>query len=53
MPEVRFKRRLWKSGGSTGLALPATLLEALGLKDGDFVDIFLQDNKIMVKKVKT
>jgi antitoxin component of MazEF toxin-antitoxin module len=48
---VKFKRTIRKSGGSAAVALPPEILEAMGWKIGDSVEVYAEENKIVVKKL--
>ena len=47
---VKFKRTIRQSGGSAAIAVPPELLEALNWKIGDSVEIYIDDQKLIIKK---
>jgi antitoxin component of MazEF toxin-antitoxin module len=47
---VRFKRTIRKSGGSAAIAIPPEVLNALEWKIGDIVEVYAEEQKIIVKK---
>lgn len=47
---VRFKRTIRKSGGSAAIAIPSEVLNALEWKIGDAVEVYVNEQKIIVKK---
>ena len=48
---VKFKRKLIKVGGSYRVAIPPEIVEAIGLKLNDVLEIFLTDEEkaILIK----
>lgn len=51
MVTVRFERIIRKSGGSSSIAIPPEVLNALGWKVGDPVEVYAEEQKIVIKKV--
>jgi antitoxin component of MazEF toxin-antitoxin module len=51
MVTVRFERIIRKSGGSSSIAIPPEVLDALGWKIGDSVEVYAEEQKIVIKKV--
>jgi len=47
---VRFKRIIRKSGGSAAIVIPPEVLNALEWKIGDIVEVYAEEQKIIVKK---
>jgi antitoxin component of MazEF toxin-antitoxin module len=47
---VRFKRTIRKSGGSAAIVIPPEVLSALEWKIGDIVEVYAEEQKIIVKK---
>ena len=47
---VKFKRAIRKSGGSAAIAIPPEVLKALKWKIGDVVEIYAEEQKIIIKK---
>jgi antitoxin component of MazEF toxin-antitoxin module len=47
---VRFERTIRKSGGSAAIAIPPEVLNALGWKIGDVVDVYAEEQKITIKR---
>jgi antitoxin component of MazEF toxin-antitoxin module len=50
MAIVKFKRTIRKSGGSAAIALPPEILEAMGWKVGESVEVYAEESKVIVKK---
>jgi antitoxin component of MazEF toxin-antitoxin module len=50
MAVVRFKRTIRKSGGSAAIAIPPELLNALNWKIGHVVELYAEEQKLIVKK---
>jgi len=48
---VRFKRTLWRSGGSMVVSIPPELLEAYGISEGDNVEVYSKNGSIAIEKV--
>jgi len=47
---VRFRRTIRKSGGSAAIVIPPEVLNALEWKIGDIVEVYAEEQKIVVKK---
>jgi antitoxin component of MazEF toxin-antitoxin module len=47
---VRFKRTIRQSGGSAAVAIPPEVLNALGWKVGDTVELYADEQKLILKK---
>jgi antitoxin component of MazEF toxin-antitoxin module len=47
---VRFRRTIRKSGGSAAIVIPPEVLNALDWKIGDVVEVYAEEQKIVVKK---
>jgi len=47
----KFKRTIRRSGGSAAIAIPPEVLSALNWKVGDVIEIYLEEQKLVVKKV--
>lgn len=47
---VKFKRTIRQSGGSAAIAIPREILDALGWKVGDVVELYAEEQKLTVKK---
>ncbi|MDD7306220.1 MAG: cell division protein FtsW [Peptoniphilaceae bacterium] len=43
------KVKLSKRGNSQGLRISRSILDALNWKDGDFLDLKIEDNKLIIK----
>ena len=50
MTIVKFKRHIRMSGRSAAVSIPPELLDALGLKIGDAVELFIEDEKLVLKR---
>lgn len=50
MVVVKFKRRIRQSGGSAAIVIPPEILRALKWKLGDIVELYSEDQKLVVKK---
>lgn len=50
MVQIKFRRRVRKVGGSYMVAVPQEILEALKLKENDEVEIFIENDRIVIKK---
>lgn len=50
MVVVRFKRTIRQSGGSAAIAIPPEILNALSWKVGDAVEVYAEEQKLIVKK---
>jgi antitoxin component of MazEF toxin-antitoxin module len=48
---VKFKRTIRKSGGSAAIAIPPEVLDALGWKIGDIVEIYAEEQNVIIKKL--
>jgi antitoxin MazE len=44
--------RITKWGNSLGLRIPKVLAEQAGLKEGSFVDVSLEDGRILIRAVQ-
>jgi len=51
MPII-FKRKISKFGGSYRVTIPKEIVEALQLKEGDLLNITLDNGKIIMEKPK-
>jgi len=51
MAIVKFNRIIRQSGGSAAIAVPPELLNALKWKIGDHVEIYAEEQKIVIKKI--
>ena len=51
MAVVKFKRTIRKSGGSAAIAIPPEVLDALGWKIGDTVEIYAEEQNVIIKKL--
>jgi len=51
MAIVKFTRAIRQSGGSAAIAVPPELLNALNWKIGDQVELYADDQKLVIKKV--
>lgn len=47
---VKFKRKIRQSGGTSAITVPEELLEALNWKLGDEVNIFIEEERLVVEK---
>ena len=47
---VRFKRTLWRSGGSMVVSIPPELLEAYGIREGDNLEVYSKNGSIAIEK---
>jgi antitoxin component of MazEF toxin-antitoxin module len=47
---VRFKRTIRQSGGSAAVAIPPEILHAMGWKVGDVVELYAEEQKLIIKK---
>ena len=52
MSTVKFKRTLRRCGGSASIALPPEIVEALELKIGDKVEMWIENGTVVVRKTK-
>ena len=50
MAVVKFKRTTRQSGGSAAIAIPPEVLAALGWKVGDVVELYVEEQKLIVKE---
>jgi len=50
MVVVRFRRTLRQSGGSAAIAIPPEILNALNWKVGDVVELYADEQKLILKK---
>jgi hypothetical protein len=48
---VKFKRTIRRSGGSAAIAVPPEILNALDWKIGDSVELYADEQKLIIKKV--
>lgn len=48
---VRFKRTIRRSGGSSAIAVPPEIMAALNWKVGDVVELYAEEQKLIVKKI--
>ncbi len=48
---VRFRRTIRQSGGSAAIAIPPEILNALNWKVGDVVELYADEQKVVLKKV--
>jgi len=48
---VKFRRTIRQSGGSAAIAIPPEVLNALSWKVGDVVELYAEEQKLVVKKV--
>lgn len=48
--QIKFRRRIRKVGGSYMVAIPQEVLRALEFKGNEEVEIFVEDDKIIIKK---
>lgn len=51
MVVVRFKRTIRQSGGSAAIAIPPEILSALGWKVRDAVELYAEEQKLIVKRL--
>jgi len=51
MTAIKFKRLIRRGGGSANVALPPEIIQALGWKIGDTVEIWAENGSVIVKKV--
>ncbi len=49
---VKFKRKVFKSGDSYRITIPMLICQALGIKDRDFLEIWLDNNHIIMQKAE-
>jgi len=49
---VKFKRTIRRSGGSASIALPPEVVEALGWKISDKVEMWVENGTVVVKKMR-
>jgi len=47
---VKFRRTIRRSGGSAAIAIPPEVLNALNWKIGDLVELYAEEQKLVVKK---
>jgi bifunctional DNA-binding transcriptional regulator/antitoxin component of YhaV-PrlF toxin-antitoxin module len=47
---VKFERKLFTTGGSVRVNIPSPILEALKLKAGDTITIWINDSQIIMEK---
>jgi len=52
MPIIKFQREIRRSGGSFALTLPPELLESLGWNLGDKVQVYSDNEHIVIEKPK-
>jgi len=48
--KVKFKRKIRRSGASPAITLPNEVLEAVGLKMGDRVNIYVEKSRVVIDK---
>ena len=51
MAIIKFQRTIRRSGGSAAIAVPPEILNALNWKIGDLVEMYANEEKLIVKKV--
>jgi len=51
MTTIKFRRSIRRSGGSASVALPPEIIQALGWKIGDTVEIWAENGSVILKKV--
>ena len=49
---IKFRRKIRKSGGSAAIVIPPEILDALKWKVGDEVEIYAENQKIIVSKTR-
>ncbi|MGC8958137.1 MAG: AbrB/MazE/SpoVT family DNA-binding domain-containing protein [Candidatus Kapaibacteriota bacterium] len=49
---LRYARRVFKVGNSNVVTIPWRLLKRLGIKTGQFVQISMIENAIIIKKIR-
>ena len=49
---VKFKRKVFRSGDSYRVTLPMPICQALGIKDKDTLEIWLDNERIIMQKPK-
>jgi len=47
---ITFRRAVFKSGNSYRVTLPMPIVEALGIKEKDELEIWLDDHHIVIQK---
>jgi len=50
--KIKFKRKIVKIGGSYRITIPIEIIQTLELKNGDCMDIWLENSKIVMEKSK-
>ena len=50
MVTVKFRRTIRQSGGSAAIAIPPEILAALSWKVGDPVELYAEEQKLIVRK---
>ncbi len=50
MPEITFKRTVFKSGDSYRVTLPMEIIKALNIQEKEQLTIVMRDDQIIIKK---
>ncbi len=53
MPEITFKRAVFKSGDSYRVTIPMEIIKALDIREKEELNICLRGDEIIVKKAKS
>jgi antitoxin component of MazEF toxin-antitoxin module len=53
MPEITFKRAVFKSGDSYRVTIPMEIIKALDIQEKEQLKIRLKDNQIIIEKMNT
>jgi antitoxin component of MazEF toxin-antitoxin module len=49
--QIKFKRRVRRAGGSYVVAIPREICQAVRLKPDEEVEIFIEGDKIVIRKI--
>jgi hypothetical protein len=52
LPPIKFKRKVFESGDSFRVVIPVEIIKALELRNGDDLEIWLNDHQIVMQKTK-
>ena len=50
MTKVKFKRKITDSSGSLRIVIPPALAETLALKAGDVIELWVENDKILISR---
>ena len=50
---LKLRHKIVRSGGSLRILIPKAIVEQLGLKEGDVLEIWLENDKICMKRAES